>query len=722
MTSCLSARSRVVIAVAFLSGCGTPSAPNPFAEDAGILFDGGPTGAGGGARAPRPRGAPRGGAGRPPPPGAPMLACTLDHCDLEIERCRFSPDDAACQNELYCDGVEVCDNKLGCRAGEPVSCSDTSVCTIDACDEATDACSHAPRDADLDGDPDVHCPGGGDCDDADPTIASTHAEVCANLKDDDCDGVVDEADCSAPQHDTCLDALLISASGSYAMDTTAAAFDYATSCGLPNQAALRDVVAAVMLPAGPPVDVEVTARSPFPDVAVTLAGQCGDAATEIACGLPFPSTQGGKLAKLRGRALGSPSQETALPLYVTTDQGTPLVVDVQILPPEPAPTNETCGTAAPIAPAVPVVAPLVGTVVDLASACPSATGDLVYELTLGATQNVDVYATSVDGDGVPSISLRGAGCALPEDELTCQTSASAHVFRQSLPPGTYWVRAAATAPTDALVTVELSAPTPAPPDDDCTGVVALPPNETIDVALAGHQDDINLGCFPGAADAAMVLDVPVASDVLLVERIAAGDAGAIELSQPACAGPQDLVTCGTGVQSPVRAAKHNVPAGQYRVVAESTQAQAVKVTAFVRPAVAPVLVPFADGCADVFTIPPTGGLFQGSTANASANYNAGCDLGGVPQGGAKEQLLKLDLVVPKRVVLDMAGSGYTTLLDVREGPACPGQEVPSGCAVGYAPYRSYLDLLLGAGTYYLQIDGFNQESGPWFLDVRVVDP
>jgi hypothetical protein len=158
------------------------------------------------------------------------------------------------------------------------------------------------------------------------------------------------------------------------------------------------------------------------------------------------------------------------------------------------------------------------------------------------------------------------------------------------------------------------------------------------------------------------------------------------------------------------------------VVTESYDGQDTQITAFVRPAVAPQLIPFADACADAITIPPTGGLFQGNTANANADFNAGCDQGGVPQGGAPDQLLKLTLVTPQRVVMDMAGSAYTTVLDVREGPGCPGTEVPMACAVGYPPGRSYLDVILGAGTYYLQIDGLALDSGSWFLDVRVVDP
>jgi hypothetical protein len=283
------------------------------------------------------------------------------------------------------------------------------------------------------------------------------------------------------------------------------------------------------------------------------------------------------------------------------------------------------------------------------------------------------------------------------------------------------VALSATAPTTSLVTLEVSPPTAPAPDDMCATAPPLAPNTTINVPLAGHQDDSSL-CLPGMIDAAYELTLTETSDVLLVERISQGDQGSIGLAKPACSDVSDNLVCKTGSPSPIRAAKHAVPAGSYRVVAESALGQPVQVTAFVRKAVAPTLIPFADSCADVFEIPATGGFFQGTTANANAHYNAGCDQGGLDEGGAPEQMLKLTLAAPKRVVLEMAGSGYSTLLDVRKGPSCPGMEVAQGCAVGYNPGRSFLDLDLEAGVYFLQIDGYADDAGPWFLDVRVVDP
>ena len=48
--------------------------------------------------------------------------------------------------------------------------------------------------------------------------------------------------------------------------------------------------------------------------------------------------------------------------------------------------------------------------------------------------------------------------------------------------------------------------------------------------------------------------------------------------------------------------------------------------------------------------------------------------------------LRLDLAQQSRVLLDMSGSGYTTILDVRQGATCPGVEVPDDLLDGMARY------------------------------------
>jgi hypothetical protein len=132
---------------------------------------------------------------------------------------------------------------------------------------------------------------------------------------------------------------------------------------------------------------------------------------------------------------------------------------------------------------------------------------------------------------------------------------------------------------------------------------------------------------------------------------------------------------------------------------------------FTRNAVPATLVPFADDCSAPFEIPEAGGRFKGSTANAHPDFSAGCDGSNQHEFGAPDQILHLALKAKSRVVLDMAGSTYQTMLSVRSGSSCPGSELELACAAGYQASRSFLDLELDKGDYYVQVDGYLGDAG-----------
>jgi hypothetical protein len=75
------------------------------------------------------------------------VACTSDSCDEAQAQCVHTAVNAACDDGVFCDGLELCDPQLGCQATGPVNCDDGLSCTADACDEAQKMCTHAPNDA-----------------------------------------------------------------------------------------------------------------------------------------------------------------------------------------------------------------------------------------------------------------------------------------------------------------------------------------------------------------------------------------------------------------------------------------------------------------------------------------------------------------------------------------------------------------------------------------------
>ena len=146
-------------------------------------------------------------------------ACTVDSCDLETGDCRHEAldcddgdpcngveacDEAAgcfhgealdCDDKVFCNGIEGCDAGFGCVPGLALDVDDGLDCTLDACDEETDAITHTPDHAFCD-DAD-HCDGVEVCDvelgcveGPTPTLP-TIDDDCDQI-DDDCDSETDE--------------------------------------------------------------------------------------------------------------------------------------------------------------------------------------------------------------------------------------------------------------------------------------------------------------------------------------------------------------------------------------------------------------------------------------------------------------------------------------------------------------------------------------------------
>jgi hypothetical protein len=710
----------VLLALAGLAACGNGASPSPFATGGSSSGGAGTAGIGGIA------GMTTGGSGGNPNIGGPCLddgqcndgvACTDDVCDRSLGRCRFSAVNERCADEVYCNGIEICQPGIGCRAGMPVQCSDQISCTIDRCIEESRSCEHLARDADGDGDPVWNC-GGKDCDDTEPRVNGAQSEVCGNGRDDNCDGRVDEEGCAAPEHDTCADALVIDADGTYSLSLLAAAEDAALSCVEPG-ATRRDVVVALVVPEGPSLNLDVTATSADSGLALAVATSCSKKAVELGCdvAVSLPSPSSGSVSRLLLREL----EPGAYPLYVSGLDDEDVSLRVAYRAAEPAATNETCGTALELPSEGSVQASLVGVERDLSSACQLAQGDLVYRFELSEPHDVVVRAVPLDGNGTPSLSLRDQRCAAASSELDCRVGAPSRLFARALAAGTYFIGLGAAGPTEVELSLELREPTVPAPDQGCAEPPPLPIGVSQVLELGDHENSINSQCLPGAVDATRTLSLAERSDVLLVERLSAGDTGAVSLLGRDCSQKTGLV-CEASNVSPVRARAFGVAAGDYLAVAESGVGTPVELTAFTRAATPATLVAFADGCDDAVTIPETGGRFSGNTDNAHADFEAGCDYGGGAQGGAGDQMLKLSLPEPRRVVLDMSGSDYATILVVRHAGECPGTEVLRACAPGRGVGRSFLDLVLPAGDYFVQIDGFAGASGHWVLDAFLAPP
>ena len=639
------------------------------------------------------------------------VKCTYDRCDLALMRCRNVPDDTQCDDGIYCNGAEKCVIRKGCGAGPVVTCQDEDPCTIDRCVEADHSCTHGPRDVDGDGDPDGHCAEHADCDDADPLVSSKHVEVCGNFKDDDCDGTIDEQPCSDPANDTCATAFPINAAGTYILSTLAAKKDYATSCTVKTPGAAQDIVLAITAPSGGDVEVWTTAGSGAVEVALAMQATCGVLGSETSC--QHIDQVAAARAIVRNVAPGA-----TVYAIVTTQSEIEVDARVDIRPTTPKPANETCAAPMDVATDVPFNVSIIDPAKDLVTGCAKAkTGELTYRFTLASPQDVKVFASTTQGSGTPVVSIRDASCT---DELRCRFGSVPPAFARSLSAGPHVITVSGTTQLDASVVVKTYPPTAPPANASCTTAPAAPVNGTINVDLSQEEDAIPNGCLPGGPAAAYDLVLTQPSDVLVVGRFPQTEMGAVSINGPGCT-TGDLLVCDKG-GSPVRVSKRNLPAGDYKIVIADEQGQSATLSVFVRPTTAPTTVTAGDGCLDAFAVPAAGGFLMGDTTNTKADFDAVCDAAGQPLGGAKDQMLRFDLTAKKRVILDMTGSSYVTLLDIRKGGTCPGTEVSGGCFVGFQPKRSFLDVVLDPATYWLQIDGYAGDRGTWNLDLRVVDP
>jgi hypothetical protein len=104
-------------------------------------------------------------------PGTPPacddgVGCTDDSCNESTNSCDNVANDTSCDDGQFCNGAETCDAVLDCQAVTAPDCSDSVSCTDDSCDAAaasgTGACVSTPNDANCDDG--LFCNGAETCD------------------------------------------------------------------------------------------------------------------------------------------------------------------------------------------------------------------------------------------------------------------------------------------------------------------------------------------------------------------------------------------------------------------------------------------------------------------------------------------------------------------------------------------------------------------------------
>jgi len=119
------------------------------------------------------------------------VSCTVDSCNETSDACDNVPTNSLCDDGLWCNGVETCNPALDCQPGTAVDCNDGNPCTDDSCDEGGDSCEN-------------QCNATDPADDCCDSPACAGDPVCVSgCVDNDGDGYGDPADlaCDHPELD-----------------------------------------------------------------------------------------------------------------------------------------------------------------------------------------------------------------------------------------------------------------------------------------------------------------------------------------------------------------------------------------------------------------------------------------------------------------------------------------------------------------------------------------
>jgi hypothetical protein len=156
-----------------------------------------------------------------------LISLNLGMCanNEDMDQDGFTPRQGDCNDldfTVYPDALEVCDNMdnncngeidegLGCNSDQdgdgytPLEgdCDDANAQIFpgakEVCDGLDNDCNHSMDEnlpCDEDKDFDGYTPDQGDCEDNDATSFPGSVEFCSDLKDGDCDGAIDEDDCT----------------------------------------------------------------------------------------------------------------------------------------------------------------------------------------------------------------------------------------------------------------------------------------------------------------------------------------------------------------------------------------------------------------------------------------------------------------------------------------------------------------------------------------------
>lgn len=265
--------------------------------------------------------------------------------------------------------------------------------------------------------------------------------------------------------------------------------DATPSCSNTARTAGRDLVYSYTLTQAQDVTLSVTptGTSPTLEPVLSVRTACADATTgaERACVSPLAATPA------RLSLVNQPAGQYFVWVDSSRDSTGPFQLEVQLAPPTPPPANDSCSAPQALT-FTNGVATFSGSTTqaandnfpgDVSPTCAASAKqngrDVVYSFTLAQPQDVTLsVAPASSSTLVPALYVRKGSCTsqVLSDELVCLTALGTVTTQLTrLAAGTYFVFVDSSGNSSGAFTgsVTLSAPTPAPANDGCSGAQAL---------------------------------------------------------------------------------------------------------------------------------------------------------------------------------------------------------------------------------------------------------
>ena len=238
--------------------------------------------------------------------------------------------------------------------------------------------------------------------------------------------------------------------------------------------------------------------------------------------------------------------------------------------------NATCPTALPIGGPGTYQLDTAAAAKTLATSCsvtnPAGGHDVVAAVTIGqgGAKDLDVWATAPGGTEV-SVAIQGT-CGQSGSELACVASAGStttHARGRNLAPGTYYVVLTASKETLVELSVDLLAPTPKAPNEDCASASPITPGVATNVALFDATKDLPSSCTSATGELTYAFTLAQPRAVRVFANTLRGAGSLVTgLRSPSCSGQTDELRCRNGSTLPLFA--RALAAGTYTLTVSAT--------------------------------------------------------------------------------------------------------------------------------------------------------